>query len=83
MKEITVVNYQSEDGRIFVNKEDCLAYEDRVNNIARYKEVLGEIKEFCNKLGDCDDCPFLIGCYCGITNTDVTGGWNIEEWGRY
>ena len=90
MKEITVVNYQAEDGSIFVNKEDCLTYEDRVNNIARYKEVLGEIRDFCRKLGECSDCPFLIGDYCGITNTNVIescdnipANWDTEEWGRY
>ena len=90
MKEITVVNYQAEDGRIFVNKEDCLAYEDRVKNVARYKEVLGEIRDFCRKLGDCDDCPFLNGRYCGITDTDVAescdnipANWDINEWGKY
>ena len=91
MKEVTVVNYRAEDGRLFINKEDCLAYEDRIKNVSRYKKVLGEIKEFCHKLGDCDECPFLIDSYCGITNAEVMSefdnilpaNWNVEEWGKY
>lgn len=51
MKEVEVIMYEANDGKLFDTKENCLMHE--------YKEVLKTISEMCSRRCDCDDCPFF------------------------
>lgn len=51
MKEVEVIMYEANDGKLFDTKENCLMHE--------YKEVLRTISELCSHRYDCDGSPFL------------------------
>lgn len=58
MKEIQVIKYQTEDGKIFNTKEECLKYEERLLQVKEILNLIPVVKEICSENGDCFDCPF-------------------------
>ena len=51
MREVEVIMYEANDGKLFDTKENCLAHES--------KEVLKAISETCKCRDDCEGCSFF------------------------
>lgn len=70
--------YESFDGKYFKDKDECLEYEkiffkDRTEEIFN---MVGQIKEYCNNIDGCIDCPFCKENSCGFNNITNSSPWD-------
>lgn len=63
MKEVVVTRYETNDGKQFDTKEECIAYENT--------EILKAVMIMCDSREDCEGCIFhsaygckMNGCPC-------------------
>lgn len=65
---VKVEMYKAFDGKVFENKENCMAYEEREkkrNKEMQYKklkELRQKLDEYCAVGGECKEC--IIANYC-------------------
>jgi hypothetical protein len=65
MKEIQVIHYQAEDGKVFRSKEECLKHEERLLQVDKILELIPVVKEICREHLECSTCPFYsVRGYC-------------------
>lgn len=63
---VKVEMYKAFDGKIFENKEDCVAYEEenKEKQYEKLKELRLTLEEYCEMSinGDCENCIFNNNC---------------------
>lgn len=64
MKEIQVIKYQAEDGRLFSTEKECLEYEKELSQVKEIMNLIPVVKKICAESGDCSYCPFWRGFSC-------------------
>jgi hypothetical protein len=61
---VKIEMYKAFDGKIFENREDCVAYEQE-NIETRYeklKNCKSALDDYCSVAGECEDCAFFANC---------------------
>lgn len=82
MKEIQVIKYQAEDGKMFNTKEECEKYETRFQKVKEILNLIPVVKEICAENGECSYCPFYkgFGCCFGYDEETVSENAPCNSW---
>ena len=64
MKEIQVIKYQTEDGRLFNTEEECLEYEKELSQVKEIMNLIPVVKKICANSGECSCYPFWRAFRC-------------------